>query len=153
MAALSLICGMLGCKKTQKSAKHKLSEITSVSISCGHMDQSYGYSFFVHKEDGNLLFDAECFIHDNKTEAVIENRKLSLDEAEELMRLLEQNGSIAYAENYRKPKKPPLQAADETVYSFCLAFSDGDQYVTGERQGDIEEFFYRLAEDMIDQDK
>ncbi len=110
------------------------------------MDQSYGYSFFVHKEEGNLLFDAECFVHDHKAEVALENQKLSFDEAEELMRLLEQNGSIAYAENYRKPKRLPLQAADETIYSFCLAFSDGDQYVTDERQKDIEEFFYRLAE-------
>ena len=35
---------------------------------------------------------------------------------------------------------------DETTYGFCLTFSDGSQYVTLDYQKELEEYFYRLAE-------
>lgn len=146
MAAISLICGLFGCQKAPQPAKHELSEITAVSISCGNMDRSHSYSFWAHKEDNGWLLDAECFTHTFETETKLENRELSGEDAEELLEILEQNESIAYAENYKEPKKFSAEVADETSYCFCLNFSDGNQYVTYDRQKDLETFFYRLAE-------
>ena len=66
----------------------------------------------------------------------------------ELLDILERNDSIAYAENYKKPMDSPFEVMDETTYSFCLAFSDGEQYNTLDSQGELEKFFYRLAEQV-----
>lgn len=146
---LSLIVGLLGCQKVPKTAKHELSEITTISISCGHMDRSYGYYFWAHKEENAWFFDAECFTHNFEAETVLENCELNDEDAEALFEILEQSESIVYVENYRKPKKLPIQVSDETTYSFCLTFSDGNQYVTYGRQNDLEEFFYRLAKKIV----
>lgn len=146
MAVFSLICGLAGCHKAPKPAKHELSEISSVSISCGHMDRSYGYSFYVHRVENGWVLEAECFTNQHESETVLENCELSGEDAQALLEILEQNERIAYAENYRKPKKLSAQTADEPAYSFCLTFSDGNQYVTCDRQDGLEEFCYRIAE-------
>lgn len=146
MAVLSIICGLFGCQKAPKPAEHKLDEITSVSISCGHMDRSNGYSFWAHKEENGWFLDAECFTHNYETETVFENYEIVGEDIDTLLEILNQSNSIAYVENYKKPKKLSFQVSDETIYSFCLAFSDGNQYVTCDVQSDLEEYFYRLAE-------
>lgn len=145
MAGLCLSFGLIGCHKASRAAKHELSEIISVSISCGHMNRSYGYSFWARKEDGWSL-DAECFTHNYEVETVFENSEMSGEDVEALFEILEQSESIAYAENYQEKKKLPVQVKDETMYSLCLIFSDGNQYATCDRQNDLENFFYRLAE-------
>lgn len=146
MAAFSLICGLFGCGKAPSPAKRTLSEITAVSIFCGNMDRSHGYSFWAHKEESGWLLDAECFTHHCETETTFKNRELNGEDAETLLEILKRNESIAYVENYKQPKKFTFQVADEETYGFCLTFSDGSQYATSNRQSDLEEFFYRLAE-------
>lgn len=146
MAALYLICGLFGCQNAPKPAKHELSEITAVSISSGHMDRNYGYSFWAHKKENGWFLNAECFTHNYEAETVLENRELDGEDAETLLEILKQSESIAYVENYKKSKNATVQVADETIYSFCLTFSDGNQYVTCDRQNDLEKFFYHLAE-------
>lgn len=146
MAVLSLICGLSGCKEAREPEKHTLAQITAVSISCGHMDRSYGYSFWAHKEDAGWLLDAECFTNHYEVETVFQNRALDGEDVEALFADLEQSESIAYVENASKKTERSHSATDETVYSFCLTFSDGKQYVVSHRQNSLEELFYRLAE-------
>lgn len=147
MGILAALAGLFGCSKAPKPAQHELSEIRAVSISCGHMDRSYGYFFWIHPEQDKWLFDAECFTHGHEDETMFENREVSGKDMDALFEILERCDSIAYAENYKKPKKLPIfEVMDETTYSFCLTFSDGTQYVTCDRQKELEEFFYRLAE-------
>ncbi|MGN0601873.1 MAG: hypothetical protein ACI4I7_04105 [Oscillospiraceae bacterium] len=125
---------------------HDLSDITAVSLSCGHMDRSYGYYFLLHRDNEKWLFDAECFTHDHEEETVFENREVSDEDMDMLFEILKQNDSITYAENYKQPKKSPFIVLDETTYGFGLTFSDGEQYSTRDWQKDLEDFFYRLAE-------
>lgn len=146
MAVLSLICGLVGCKESQKSEKHALAQVTAVSISCGHMDRSYGYSFWAHKEDAGWMLDAECFTNHYEVETVFQNRELDSGDVEALFAVLEQCESVAYVENASKKTERSYSTTDETVYSFCLNFSDGKQYVVSHRQNSLEELFYRLAE-------
>lgn len=146
MALFSLTCGLFGCQRSPEPAKHELSEIMSVSISYGNMDRSYGYSFRAHREENGWFFNAECFTHNYEVETVFEDRELDCEDAEALLEIMEQNESIAHVENYKAPKKLFFQVADEETYCFCLNFSDGSQYVTYDRQNDLETFFYRLAE-------
>lgn len=146
MALLSLTCGLFGCRKAPQAAKHTLSDITAVSISCGHMDRSCCYSFCARKEADVWLLDAECFTQSREAETAFKGRELSGEETDTLLALLEQGDSIAYAESYKKPRRFRARTADETKYGFCLSFSDGNQFTVPERQGALEEFFYRLAE-------
>ncbi len=146
MGLLAVLAGLFGCGKAPKPAQHQLSEISAVSIACSHMDHSFGYFFWVHREQDKWLFDAACFTHDHADETVFENREVSGKDMDTLFEILERNGSIAYAENYKKPRNPLFEVMDETTYSFCLTFSDGNQHVTCDRQKELEEFFYRLAE-------
>ena len=147
MGLLAIFAGLFGCNKTPKPAQHELSEISGVSLSCGHMDRSYGYFFWVHREQDKWLFNAECFTYDHEVETVFENREVRSNDMDALFEILEQSNSIAYVENYKKPKKLPFfEVMDETTYGFCLTFSDGSQYVTLDYQKELEEYFYRLAE-------
>lgn len=146
MAVFSLIGGLFGCQKAQAPAKHELSEVTSISISCGNMDRSCGYSFWVHMGDDGWLFDTECFTHDREVETVLKDRVIGDEDARALLEILERCNSVAHVENYKKPKGSLFFVADEETYGFCLSFSDGSRYVTYDRQSELEEFFYRLAE-------
>ena len=147
MATLSLIGGLFGCKNAQKTAKHKLSDVTSVSISHGNMDRSYSYSFCAHKEDEIWFFDAECFTREYETETVLKDRKMGGDDAAALLEILERCECVAHAENHNKTKRSWFFVADEETYVFCLSFSDGEQCIAADRQSDLEKYFYRLAEE------
>ena len=142
----AILVGLFGCNKAPKPARHSISEISSVSISCGHMDRSYGYCFWLRREEDVWLFDAECFIHDHEDEAMFEGREVKSEDVDVMLKIIEQNDSITYAENYKPPKKLPFEVMDETTYSFCLTFSDGSRYLTSDSQAELENFFYRLAE-------
>lgn len=144
------LTALFGCVRAPKTAKHNVSDITDVSISCNHMDYSYGYYFRIYHEQEKWLFDAECFTYDHSCQTSFESREVSNDDMDMLFEILKQNDSITYAENYKQPKKSPFIILDETTYSFCLTFSDGEQYLTRDPKNELEEFFYRLAEKYDD---
>lgn len=146
MGLLTMLAGLFGCHKAPKPTQHDLSEITAVSISCGHMDRRYGYFFWIRQEGDAWLFDAQCFTHDHEKETALEECAVDDGSISALFAILQRNDLIAYAENYQKPPKPPFEVMDETTYSFCLTFSDESQYMTYDRQNELEDFFYRLAE-------
>ena len=139
---LSLLCGLFGCGK----ARHKISDITSVSLSCGHMTASFGYSFWMRKDGDVWLLDAECHTHDGTEKTVFKNHEVGGTEINSLLRIIVKNDLTAYAENYKKPKDSLIQVMDETAYIFVLGFSDKSRFVTNDRVGELEEYFYRLAE-------
>lgn len=146
MGLIAALTGLFGCGK--KPTQHTVLELSSVSLSCCHMDRSFGYYFYIRTEDNKWLFDAECFTHGNEKETRIENREADAGDIDALFEILDRCGSIAYAENYKKPMGSPFEALDETTYSFCLTFSDGSQYVTCDRQKELEEYFYQIAQRM-----
>lgn len=146
MALLPLIFGLTACQKKAERPKHQLFEITSVSISSAHINQLNSYSFFAHKEKNNWFFDAEYFANGSEIQTQIKNQELSSEETEKLFNILSQNGSIAYCENYKNSRKLFSDAVDEDVYAFCLSFSDGKQFLTKDRQKDLELYFYHLSE-------
>lgn len=128
---------------------HAVSGLTMISMSCGHMDHSYSYSFMLTRHAGKWLFDAECFTHEHETETVFSGREVKNENMDRLYGILERNNTIAYAETYRKKKKFLFEVLDATMYGFCLAFADGKQYTVdsaGTAESELEDFFYRLAE-------
>lgn len=149
-AVLSVLCGLCGCKKEPKPAQHEVSDITTVSLFCSHMDFNYCYSFCVYKEDDVWLFDANCFTNDFTDQTEFESRKILDEDVEVMLDIIEQNGIIVYAENYVKPEDSDYMIMDETKYSFGLRFSDGNSYMTSSAQGKLEDLFYSLAEKYSD---
>lgn len=143
---VSLLCGLFGCRRAPKPPQHTLSELTGISLSCGHMDLSCSYTFFAHKAQDGWLLDADCFTHDYTAKTVLEGCMLTDEDATALLEILQQRDKIAYAENYKANNKHPFSVADETTYRFCLTFADEKQYATDDRQADLEEYFYRLAQ-------
>ena len=150
LSLISLLCGLFGCGKAPRSARHTVSDITSVSVSCGHMNRNYAYSFRLHRQEGVWLLDAECHIHDKADEAAFESREVGETDARKLLELIDKNGLITYAEGFKKPKDSPIQATDEAIYGFCLGFSDSSRFMTSDRIEELEEAFYRLTEQIND---
>lgn len=139
-----LFTGVMGCGRASSSAAHEVSEIVSVSISCGNMDIRYGYAFFAERAKNGWLLDAECFTEGFEVETKLVDKELGVEDVEELLSIIESNGLIGRAENYRKAKRSP--AADAAAYGFAMRFSDDTQYVMYEEQRELTEFFYRAAE-------
>lgn len=146
MTVFSLLFSVFGCKKIQPNARHELSELQSVSISCGNSDRSCSYSFSVYYESEKWLFDAECFTDSGQNETSFSKIELTEAELDGLFEILKRNESISYAENYKEPKKHGGFAADTDYYVFALTFSDDTRLVTYTRQSETEEYCYRLAE-------
>lgn len=126
--------------------RHTTDDISSVSISCGHMCRSCGYSFWVHAEGSTLLFDADCFIHQQEIPAVLASIAISGGEFETLLDLIRADQLIQYAEQYKQPPRSPIVILDDTTYGFCLTFKDGTSLLTRDRQEKLETYFYALAE-------
>lgn len=145
---LAMFSALFGCGESQP-AQHELSELRSISMSCGHSNRCYSYSFFLRKEGEAWLLDAECFTKDREEETVFSSRAVDGGELETLFDILERSGTIAYAESYKKPKKSPFTVLDAPMYGFALTFTDGSVYdmdSAGDARHELEDFFYRLAE-------
>ena len=129
--------------------KHNVSDVVSISMSCGCMDYSYHYSFTLYFENGEWRFSADCFTHDRTEPTEFSDRSVKNDDVKTALDILEKNGVAEYVEKYKPPKKLPFHVLDETTYSFCLGFSDGKRICAekaGEAQNELNDFFYRLAE-------
>lgn len=149
MMTLLLTCGALfGCARKGYAPKHKLSDITAVSISCASMNREYSYSFFAHISGDTWLFYAECFAEGNETEVSISNHILDRSEVNELFCILESNNSLAYAEAHKKAKHR-LNVSDGEAYSFSLKFLDGVICTADGRQAELEQLFYRIADAAV----
>lgn len=144
LALLSFISGLFGCKG--KTPRHSAKDIRGVSVSCGHMNRSFGYSFWVRTDSKSVLFDADCFTQNKEIPTVLEAVEISESEFDELMKIIEEKQLIKYAENYKKPPKSPFMVLDDTTYAFNLTFTDGENILTNDRQEELENFFCALAE-------
>lgn len=148
MKALTALRARFRRSRASKPARHRTAQLRAVSLACSHMDHSYGYSFWLRREEERWLLNAECFLRDFTEETALESRETGGQDLAELFAVMERTDAIARAENWKKPKAPPFQILDETVYSFGLSFSDGSRYRSGSREPELEQFFYRLAEKL-----
>ena len=154
MSLLTIISGLIGCGNTErKGKKHSISDIRVFSMSCCHMDRNYGYLFTVKQNDAKWLFNAECSV-ENFTEPVeLKDIEIGTDDMDALFAVLEKYDTVAYAESYKKRHKPLFDVHDQTVYGFTILFSDEstcDAELESEPRRELENIFYRLAEESID---
>ena len=162
LALMTVLAGLIGCTAKPRDAEpvHDISEVCMVSMGCGHMDYSCCYNFMLKRsaeeageagQDSGWYFEGGCFLRDEEERTDFEPTPVSSDSAAKLLDIIEANNTIAYAENYKAPKKLEIFALDETTYSFCIKFSDGQQYIISEmvpEQNELEEYFYDLGKEL-----
>lgn len=168
LALMTVLAGLLGCTAKPRDAEpvHDVSEVCMVYIGCGHMDYSFCYNFMLKRsaeeggqseeagqagQDSGWYFEGGCFLRDEEERTDFEPTPVSRESAAKLLDIIQANNTIAYAENYKAPKKLKIFALDETTYSFCIEFSDGQQYIIGEmvpKQHELEEYFYDLGKEL-----
>ena len=128
-----------------KQPVHTGEEIQSVSVSCGHMDYCYGYSFQLKKTENGWLLDAECFTDAEQPRVELQDCPVTGAEAEELLRLIREEQILNKLRRYRKPVHR-FHVLDETTYYASISFSDGASVGAPELASkELEAFFYRCA--------
>ena len=171
LALMTVLAGLIGCTAKPRDAEpvHDISEVCMVSMGCGHMDYSCCYNFMLKRsaeeageggqseaagqagQDSVWYFEGGCFLRDEEVRTDFEPTPVSSDSAAKLLHIIEANNTIAYAENYKAPKKPEIFALDQTTYSFCIEFSDGQRYIISKmvpKQHELEEYFYDLGKEL-----
>ena len=86
-----------------KQPAYTAEDIQSVSVSCGHMDYCYCYSFQLNKTEDGWLLDAECFMDAQQSRVELQDCPVTGAEAEELLRLIREEQILDKLRRYRKP--------------------------------------------------
>ena len=142
MAALSLFCGLFGCKKKTEYAAE---DIVSVSTSCGHMDYSHAYSFYIVKKGEQWLFSADCSENTESDRIQLEDCLVTNKEAKKLISLVEAQNEAQILKSYKEPRLRAF-VLDETQYYSMICFSNGETLTAKRKMSDeTVEFFYRLS--------
>ena len=123
MALLSALCTLFGCSKVPEYTSE---DIRSVSVSCGHMDYSHSYSFYLRKADGGWLLDADYATDTEQPHTEFEACSVTEEDAKELLSVVQEQDVIGKLRRYKKPKIK-VQVADETTYYTSVLFTDGEQ--------------------------
>ena len=165
LSLMVVLAGLFGCTSEPRDAEplHDISEVCMISIGCGHMDYSCCYNFTLTRSaeeaveagkagaDSGWYFEGGGFLRDEEERTDFEPTPVSSESAAKLLDIIQANNTIPYAENYKAPRRPKLFALDETTYSFCIKFSDGQQYIISEMvpgYGELEEYFYDLGKEL-----
>lgn len=142
MALLSVLSGLFGCQKTPE---YTIDDIRSVSISCGHMDYSHSYSFYLRKSENNWLLDAEYAVDTEQPRIEYEERPVSEKDAKELLSVVQEQDVIGKLQRYKKPRIT-VQVADETNYYTAILLADGERLgAAAHISGELVTGFYNLA--------
>lgn len=143
MALLAALGGLFGCSK---APVYTLEDIRSVSVSCGHMDYSHSYSFYLRKTDGGWLLDADYATDTEQPHTAFEECPVTEEDAKDLLSIVQEQDVIGKLRRYKKPKIK-AQAVDETTYYTSVLFTDGEQLGAATHISDsLVNGFYRLAE-------
>ena len=143
MALLAALGGLFGCGK---APEYTIEDIRSVSVSCGHMDYSHSYAFYLRKADGDWLLDADYATDTEQPHTAFEECPVTEEDAQELSITVQEQDVIGRLRRYKKPKIK-AQVADETTYYTSVLFADGTQLGAAAHISDgLVNSFYRLAE-------
>lgn len=143
MIIAATLTGLFGCKS---ESAYTVSDIKSLSISCGQMDLRQCYSFCIYQKDGGWILYADCFAADGEAQIKLET-PIKDEDAQTLLAEAEESDFITSLLKYKKPLFK-AKVADETDYSSQITFSDGKTIsapILASRE--IETRFYALAQD------
>lgn len=139
---LSVLCGLFGCSK---APEYMVKDIQSVSVSCGHMDYSHSYSFYLRKTEKGWLLDADYATDTEQFRMEYEACQIAEEDAKELLKIVQEQKVIEKMQKYKKPKIR-VWVSDETTYYTSIGFTDGETLGAATLiNRDLETCFYRLA--------
>lgn len=142
-AILTFISGSLGCGKVPE---YTADDIQSVSVSCGHMDYSFSYSFYLRKNENEWLLDAEFSKDAEQPRIKYEERQIAEEDVKELLDIAADRKVIEKIRRYKKPKIN-VMVSDETTYFTSILFADGERLGAAALiSKEMEDCFYRLAD-------
>lgn len=142
MALLAALCGLFGCSK---APEYTTEDIRSVSVSCGHMDHSHSYSFYLRNADDGWLLDADYATDTEQPHTIFEACSVTEEDAKALLSTVQEQDVIGKLRRYKKPKIK-VQVADETTYYTSVLFTDGEQLGAATHISDgLVNGFYRLS--------
>ena len=143
VAAFTLLCSLFGCKKKPEISA---GNIVCVSTSCGHMDNSHAYSFYIVKKGESWLFSADCSPDSESERIQFDDRPVSDKDAKKLLSLVGAQGEAEKLKSYKEPKLK-IFVLDETVYSSIIRFSNGETLSAKTKLSEkTVELFRRLAQ-------
>lgn len=142
MALLSVLCSLFGCGK---APAYTADDIRSVSISCGHMDYSHSYSFYLRKDESGWLLDAEFATDTENPRVEYEECPVEEEDVKELLDIVVEQDLIERLWRCKK-SKVKVQILDETTYYSSIGFTDGESLGAAILiSKDMEARLYRLA--------
>lgn len=143
MTLLSALGSLFGCSK---APEYTIEDIRSVSVTCGHMDYSHSYSFYLRRSDVGWLLDAEYSVDTEQPRTAFEACSVAEEDAKSLLTVVREQDVIGKLRRYKKPKIK-VQVADETAYYTSVLFTDGEQLGAAAHISDgLVNGFFRLAE-------
>lgn len=143
---LPLICGMFGCGKAQE---YNIDDIISVSVSCGHMDYSYSYSFYIRKVENEWLLDADFATDTESPHTVYECRTVTNEDAEGLLNTVREQNLTEKLKKYKEPKTKYV-ALDEAAKYTSILFSDGERIGAATVNNELHDCFLRMGKKYAD---
>lgn len=146
LAIISILSVFSGCRN---EPIRTVSDIESLSISCGDMDTRQSYTFQITRKSGNWVIVADYT--DTNTEALVQlEAAIDSKKADELLSLVKSSGLIDKLTKYKKPTKDTF-VSDEAIYSTAIVFSDGQILSAPLFAGnEIENTFRSLAENTAE---
>lgn len=143
MALLSILCGLLGCRK---EPEYTVDDIQSISVSCGHMDYSHSYSFYLRKVKNSWILDAEFAVDTEQPRTEYEECPVLEKDVKKLLSVVQEQQVIDKLHHYKKPSIK-VQVADETTYYTYILFASGEQLAAATHiSDDLVTCFYHIAE-------
>lgn len=147
LSFLSVLCGLFGCGS---APKYSAEDITAISITCGHMDYSHSYSFYLRSEDlqtdgQNWLLDADFAVDSESPHTEYERCSVAAADVRELLNIVREQELIEKLRRWKEPKLK-LSVSDETTFYSSILFADGTQLGAPiSLSDDVTEYFYRIA--------
>lgn len=140
---LSFLGGLIGCRRVPE---YSADDIRSLSISCGHMDYSHSYSYYLRKGENGWLLDAEYSRDTESPRVKYEECAVAAEDVKELLDIVEKQEIVKKLRHCKKSRSK-IVALDDTSYYTSILFGDGEQLGAAKLiSRDMEEAFCRLAE-------
>lgn len=136
--------------KREKQTNFSSDAVRSLSVSRGHMDYSFCYSFYLRKGETGWLLDADFALGAGQPHIEYEARPVTETDASELLKTAREQEIASRIRRYKKPKTKVF-VSDETTHYTSLGFENGETLGAAVFSGkDLESLFFRLAEKYAD---
>lgn len=147
VAAVAILAVITAGCAVNKPKEKEPKAVSGISLSQHHMNFNYYYSFYIRKDNGKILFDADVRFDEEPFEVVLEGCEVAREAYDKVLEINVKYGIDDYVQRYRK-KNLPFEAKDKTEKKTTLYFTDGTDKSadTGEDYEQVlYDFFKNLA--------